>query len=156
MSPPKVPLVYRILFLYVDPFAALGGVLSTHFSPSNYLQGMSPSATQSTYSPQTQVIFDQLAATYFLFAFNEAVVLRVASELRVWKALLLGILICDVMHLYGSGVALGWDVFIRPWLWRVEDTVNLVMLYGLGIMRLAFLFEVGFEGRGDENKSKES
>src|SRR5436190_15183723 len=125
MAPPKIPLAYRILFLYIEPLAALGGAVSTHFFPSTYLLGMSPSATASTYSPQTQVVFDQLAATYFLFAFNEAVVLRVTSELKVWKAIVLGILLCDVMHLYGSGAAMGWDVFISPWLWRSEDTVNL-------------------------------
>jgi hypothetical protein len=153
MAPPKIPLAYRIVFLYLDPFAALGGAISAHFFPSDYLVGMSPSATASTYSPQTQVVFDQLAATYFLFAFNEAVVLRVTSELRVWKAILFGILLCDAIHLYGSGAAMGWDAFINPWLWRSADWVNLPMLYGLGVMRLAFLFEIGF---GSGNKTKES
>src|SRR5437667_6315759 len=101
MSHLQIPLPYRILLLYFEPLAALNGAFLAHFKPSDYLLVMSPSATASTYSPQTQIVYDQLAATYLLFAFNEAVVLRVTSELRVWKAIVLGILLCDAVHLYG-------------------------------------------------------
>lgn len=150
---PQIPLPYRILLLYFEPLAALNGAVMTHFFPSRYLLTMSPSATASTYSPQTQVVYDQLAATYVLFAFIEAVVLRVTSELNVWKAVVFGILICDVIHLYGSYASMGIEVFIRPWLWRAEDWVNFVMLYGPGMMRLGLLFEVGFKQTKTGKKS---
>ncbi|MCJ1317860.1 hypothetical protein MMC15_003187 [Xylographa vitiligo] len=141
----SIPLPYRILLLYVEPIAAFNGAILAHWFPAYYLAGMSPSATISTYSSPAQVIFDQLAACYFLFAFNEAVVLRSTSDLRVWKAIVLGILICDLIHLYGTWEALGvafWD----PKIWRFEDWVNLTMLYGPGGMRLAFLMGVGLKG----------
>lgn len=144
-----IPLPYRILLLYFEPVAALNGALITHFFPHHYLLGMSPTATSSSYNAASQIVYDQLAACYVLFAFNEAVVLRVTSELRVWKAMVLGILLCDLVHLYGSWTVMGTEMFVSPWLWRMEDWVNLAMLYGPGAMRLGLLFEVGFaNGKG--------
>lgn len=139
-SVPSIPLVYRLLLLYLEPLAAFNGAILSHFQPTLYLRTMSPRAV---YAPSSQVVFDQLAATYFLFAFNEAVVLRVANDLRVWKAMVLGILICDIIHLYGSWLALGTENMLNPWLWRWEDAVNIGMLVGPGAMRIAFLMGVG-------------
>ncbi|MCJ1263647.1 hypothetical protein MMC22_003517 [Lobaria immixta] len=153
---PKIPLPYRILLLYFEPLAALNGALIVHFFPSYYLLGMSPTANSLSYDPASQIVYDQLAATYTLFAFNEAIVLRQTSELRVWKAMVLGILLCDLVHLYGSWNVMGTQMFVRPWLWRIEDWVNLLMLYGPAAMRLGLLFEVGFvDGKG-KGKGKKS
>lgn len=146
---PTIPLPYRILLLYLEPFAALNGAVITHCFPNRYLRGMSPTATSLSYNPASQIIYDQLAGCYILFAFNEAVVLRQTSNLRVWKAMVLGILLCDMLHLYGSWSVMGTEMFVSPWLWRMEDWVNLVSLYGPAAMRLSFLFEVGFaDGMG--------
>ncbi|MCJ1389484.1 hypothetical protein MMC18_002341 [Xylographa bjoerkii] len=150
-----IPLPYRILLLYVEPVAAFNGAILAHFFPAFYLAGMSPSATTSSYSGPSQVIFDQLAACYLLFAFNEAVVLRSTSDIRVWKAMVLGILLCDVIHLYGTWEALG-AAFWDPRLWRMEDWVNLTMLYGPGGMRIALLMGVGLKDeKGRTGRRKE-
>jgi len=88
---------------------------------------MTPLATPVADSPHFRVIFDQLAATYFLFAFNEAVVLRLTADVRVWKALLFGIACCDAVHIWGTSQALGG-------------------LHVLISMRLAFCCGVGLGG----------
>ncbi|KAF4466084.1 hypothetical protein FALBO_7060 [Fusarium albosuccineum] len=138
----KIPFVYRALFLYFEPFAAFGGTLLLHFAPALFLNTMSPT---SKYAPDNQVIYDQLGATYTLFAFNEAVVLRITKDIRVWKAILIGILICDAMHLYGSWVALGGAIFWDPRAWRAEEWVNLGTLWGQAAVRVAFVAGVGLE-----------
>jgi hypothetical protein len=108
---------------------------------------MTPLATPVADSPHFRVIFDQLAATYFLFAFNEAVVLRLTADVRVWKALLFGIACCDAVHIWGTSQALGGlHVLISPGLWRWQDWVNLLMLYIPISMRLAFCCGVGLGG----------
>lgn len=153
----SIPLPYRILLLYVEPLAAFYGAILCHFFPSYYLAGMSPFAPSSFYTPYTQVIFDQLAACYVLFAFNEAIVLRSTSDRQVWKAVVLGILVCDCIHLYGTAGALG-ATFWDPRLWRMEDWANLGMLYGPGGMRVAFLMGVGMkngEGKSLTRNGKE-
>ncbi|PTB41830.1 hypothetical protein M441DRAFT_46939 [Trichoderma asperellum CBS 433.97] len=138
----KIPLAYRALFLYFEPAAALFGALLLHFRPEIFLNTMSPVAK---YATDNQVIYDQLFATYTLFAFNEAVILRITKDLRVWKALLVGILVCDAIHLYGSWAALGGAVFWDIRSWRPEDWANLGSLWGQAAVRVAFLAGVGLK-----------
>lgn len=145
----NVPLLYRLFFLYIEPIGALVGALQAHFTPTDFLVTFIQ-APPIPVQLQHQIVFDQLAATYFLFAFNEAVVLRSTHDLRVWKTIILGILICDLIHLYGSYCALGPEVFWNPLLWRWYDAVNLGMLWGPGGLRLAFLLGVGLEEGGKE------
>jgi len=137
---PTIPLIYKFVFLYFEPAGAILGAILLHFSPQVFLTGMAPTATSTT---SNQVIYDQLAATYLLFAFNEAVLLRVTNDLKIWKTLLTGILICDCVHLYGSWAALGPEMFWNPANWRWEDVVNLGSLWGQGALRVAFLTGVG-------------
>ncbi|UKZ94704.1 uncharacterized protein TrAFT101_009557 [Trichoderma asperellum] len=138
----KIPLPYRALFLYFEPAAAFFGALLLHFRPEIFLNTMSPVAK---YATDNQVIYDQLFATYTLFAFNEAVILRITKDLRVWKALLVGILVCDAIHLYGSWAALGGAVFWDVRSWRPEDWANLGSLWGQAAIRVAFLAGVGLK-----------
>jgi hypothetical protein len=139
----KIPFAYRALFLYFEPLAALSGALLLHFRPEVFLNTMSPVAK---YAPDNQVIYEQVAATYTLFAFNEAVILRITNDLRIWKALLIGILICDAIHLYGSWVALGGAIFWDIRSWRAEDWANLGTLWGQAAVRVAFLAGIGLKG----------
>lgn len=148
-DPAKVPFIYRFLFLYFEPFAALSGSALLHFLPQPFLTTMSEA---TTYTASHQVLYDMLAATYVLFAFNEAVVLRLTNDLTVWKAILCGILLCDSIHLYASWAALGGDVFWNPTLWRMEDAVNLGSLWIQGAIRVAFLYEIGFPRASGKGK----
>jgi hypothetical protein len=142
MSPPGIPLLHRFLLLYLEPVMALNGAFLAMFNPPLYLNTMTPTAV---YKPEWQCVLDQLAATYLLFAWVEAVVLRVSGELKVWKAVMIGILLCDVVHLYATAKALGPDVFFNPTLWRWEDGVNIGILVGMMPVRLGVVFELGFD-----------
>lgn len=114
---------------------------------------MSPLSTPSNYHPASQVIFDQVAACYFLFGWIEAVVLRSTNDLKVWKAVLLGILICDVLRLYGAWLAMGslfWDLGA----YRGEDWITIGSLIGLVVARTAFLMGMGLDEKGRVTKVK--
>ena len=136
----KVPFAYRALFLYFEPVGAFLGALLLLFRPASFLNAMAPAAK---YATDNQIIYDQLAATYLLFAFNEAIIFRITNDLRVWRGILIGILVCDAIHLFGSWAALGGAVFWDPRTWRLEDWVNLVSLWGQAAVRLAFVAGVG-------------
>jgi hypothetical protein len=144
-----IPFIYRFVFLFFEPAGALGGSLLLHFKPQPFLTTMSPNLT---YTASHQVLYDMLAATYVLFAFNEAVVLRLASNLKIWKAIMCGILLCDAIHLYGSWTALGGEIFWNPLLWRWEDAVNLGSLWLQGALRVALILEVGFPNGNRKSK----
>ena len=147
---PHIPLIYRVLLLWFEPLAAFNGAILCHFDAPSFLNTMSATAV---YTPSSQVIFDQLAATYTLFAFNEAVVLRISKDLKVWKAMILGILLCDTLHLYASWVVMGTELFVRPWLWRAEDAIAVGMLWVPIVIRIAFLLEVGIRRENDGKKT---
>src|SRR5436190_1542401 len=96
-----LPLPYRFFFLFLEPLLALAGAYVAHFQPQQYLHLTSPS-TFSASSPvplATQVVLSQLANLYFLFAVNEALVLRATADLRVWRTVLVALLVADVGHL---------------------------------------------------------
>jgi hypothetical protein len=96
---PGIPVLYRFVFLYFEPAGALLASVLLHFHPQPFLSAMSAAAA---YTANNQVVYDMLAATYILFAFNEAVLLRLTNDMTIWKTVLCGILLCDAVHLYGS------------------------------------------------------
>ena len=161
MSPPpthlSVPFPYRLLFLYIEPLGAFFGTIVNLTTPTTYLASLSPAAVPSTYDPLTYPIYAQLAGHLLLFAWLQAALLRSTNDLKVWKIVLAGIALCDVLHLWGSLIVLGsqgfWDV--RTWRW--EEWVSLGMLWGPGAMRVMFCAGVGLEeGGGDDKREKET
>ena len=156
MAPPvHIPRIYRLMFLWFEPFAAFNGARIVVFNPIWYLQSLSPGATASTYSPLDQPIYDQLAAHLLRFAWCEAVLLRITDDIRVWKYLLFGILLCDVVHLYASYQSLGAAVFFDPRKWRMEEWVNFLMLYIPGALRIGVCLGIGI-GSKEEAAKRES
>ena len=147
-----IPWPYTLFHLYLEPLFAFLGSLQAAFIPTQYLKVFTPRTYPSLSSNAQitrsvfQVPFDQVAACYVLFAWNEAITLRVArNDIRVWKAILGGIAVCDVLHLAGAYRAMGPEVFLNPALWRSEDWVNLLLLWPPLMMRVAFVLEVGVE-----------
>lgn len=150
MPPPdaflsRIPLAYRALLLYVEPLMAFNGSLLCLFFPRLFLHTFSP---YLAYHADDQIVYNQLAATYVLFAFNQAVVLRVARDLRVWKAMVLGILLCDSIHLWAGFDVMYKDGTASPRAWRPEDWVAVLSLAVPMSLRVAFLAGVGVREEG--------
>lgn len=137
-----IPTFYRVVLRWVDPALAAAGALLAVVDRPRYLYTMTPHVA---YHAGLQVLLDQLAGTYSMLAFNGAVVLRVAEDdVRVWDALELGILVCDLLHVWATARALGLDVLLSPAAWRFEDWINLLSLAGLALTRVSFLLRLGF------------
>lgn len=112
----RLPLYYHIFLLYIEPLSALLGAYYAYFHPYLYLYlthaASAPQSSSSSSSPissvlsiatvplATRVALAQLANLYLLFAINEGLVLRATRDVRVWKALLFGLLIADLGHLW--------------------------------------------------------
>lgn len=151
-SSSRIAPAYRLLFLYAEPFAALYGALLAARAPLKYLYLVSPGGGPAHYHPSLQVVLDQLAATYFLFAFNEAVVLRIAGDggssgnakVRVWSAMLCGMLLCDLLHINAARNSLGgWAALLDLAGWRFEEWVVMVPTCLFAAARVAFLLGFG-------------
>lgn len=115
-----LPFFYRFVLLYLEPFFALNGAYLTIFTPSEFAAKVTHSTTN--YLPENNYLYTQLGGTWICFAFNEAVVLRLADDLRVWKLLCWGMLICDVVNHIGSVQSLGgWEQWSNFGAWELYD-----------------------------------
>ncbi|KAH8658821.1 hypothetical protein BGZ60DRAFT_339933, partial [Tricladium varicosporioides] len=139
----KLPRLYSLFFLVIEPLSALVGAYYAHFQPSTYLTLTNPSSPASKNLPlSTNIVLTQLANLYLLFALNEALVLRSTSDLTVWRTVLVGLLIADFGHLY-SVKSLGLGIYWKLWEWNSMAWGNVGFVYAGACMRMCFLSGVG-------------
>ncbi|KAF1929715.1 uncharacterized protein M421DRAFT_419501 [Didymella exigua CBS 183.55] len=150
MTPPNIPRVYRWWHLWIEPAAALGGSRLLWCLPETYHEYMPITAE---WSPKSKIIYDQLAACYLLFAFNQAITLRVVHDVYVWKVLLFGMALSDAAHVYSLWAEMGASVFLSPGGWRTKDWVTVVTTAGPFFLRVAFILGIGLAGSKKERKS---
>ena len=148
-----IPLFYRYFFLWIEPASALVGAYYAFFQQQAYLNlTHAPSAPLTGISLSSQIVLNQLANLYFLFALNEGLVLRATSDPKVWRILLFGLLVADFGHLY-SVSPLGTEVFWNLRNWNAIDWGNVGFVYVGACTRISFLLGIGLP---DGKKSKSS
>jgi hypothetical protein len=145
-APSRIPLLYRLFFLYIEPVATAVGAYYAWFDQKAYMHLTVPSVLGTTLSTRESIVLYQLANLYFVFALNEALVLRATNDLKVWKIFLLGLLIADFGHLF-SVHDVGLSVYWECWNWNSMMWGNLGFVYVGATMRACFLNDVGFAGR---------
>ena len=153
-----IPLLYRLFFLYIEPVATAVGAYYAALDQKAYMHLTLPSVAGSvigtTVSTRESIVLYQLANLYFVFALNEALVLRATNDLKVWKVFLLGLLIADFGHLF-SVHEVGLEVYWRFWEWNSRMWGNLGFVYVGATMRACFLSGIGFGG-GQKRKGIKS
>jgi hypothetical protein len=152
-----IPLLYRLFFLYIEPIATAVGAYYAALDQRAYMHLTLPSAGSSllgtSISTRESIVLYQLANLYFVFALNEALVLRATNDVRVWKVFLFGLLLADFGHL-ASVAPVGLDVYYRFWEWNSMYWGNLGFVYVGAAMRSCFLMGVGFAGPRKAARSK--
>lgn len=148
------PTIYKLFFLYIEPISALVGAYYAHFQQAQYLHmTSSPTASAPQFYvfdtlakvPTVVMTLSQLANLYLLFAINEALVLRSTRDLNVWRALLIGLLIADVGHLWSVMPLFSKGVYWRFWEWNAMYWGNIGFVYVGASMRVAFLAGLGID-----------
>lgn len=137
--------LYRIFFLYLEPFSTIVGAFYAYVLPQTYLElthAASAPLTLFQVPTGTKVALAQLANLYFLFALNEGLVLRSTDDVRVWKTLLFGLLVADLGHLF-SCYELGMHKYWQVWEWNSMDAGNIGFVYLGALMRVSFLCGFG-------------
>lgn len=144
MTPRNIPLFYTLWHLYIEPLAALAGIYQLHCAPTLYHNFMPASAS---YNPTSQIVYDQLASTYLLFAFIEGVVLRAVEDMRTWRYILFGFALCDVGHCYAAWCEMGTRGVLDLAAWTAGDWVTNVFNVLPLLTRGAFLMGAGLGER---------
>ena len=139
----QVASVYKYFFLYIEPIATLVGAYYSSFQQQTYLDLTHASSVPISGTPTAvKVVLLQLSNLYFVFAINEALVLRATSDLKIWRTLLFCLLIADVGHLC-SVSALGSQIYWYVPGWNAIDWGNVAFVYCGASIRLAFLLGYG-------------
>ena len=143
----SLPLPYTLFFLLIEPLSALVGAFYAQCQQPTYLTLLSAPSADLHPAAQgvpvsTSVALSQLANMYLFFALNEALVLRATADIRVWRAVLLVLLVADFGHLYAMK-GLGLSVFYRAWEWNAAGWGNIGFVYAGAMMRTCFLTGVG-------------
>jgi len=148
-----LPLPYTLFFLYIEPFSTIVGAIYAHFAQHTYLQlTHAPSAPILSAVPTaTSIALTQLANLYLAFTLNEALVLRATRDVRVWRALLFGLLVADFGHLYSVNLK-GLQVYYDVLGWNAIDWGNVAFVYCGATMRICFLLGVGLGGKSEKKR----
>jgi len=143
-SAAAIPVLYRLVFLYIEPLSTLVGAVYAQCQQPLYLQlTHAASAPLQTVPVGTSIVLTQLANLYLLLCINEALVLRSTTDLKVWKTFLFGLLVADFGHLYSVRAVGSW-VFWKFWEWNAIDIGNVPFVYFLALVRILFFAGVGF------------
>ena len=135
--------IYKGFFLYLEPFFASVGAYYAFHQPQTYLElTHAPTAPKYGIPTSTQIILNQLANLYLLFAINEAFVLRATSDLKVWRTVIIGLLVADLGHLYSIS-SLGLHIYWSVKHWNAIDWGNIGFVYMGAVMRVSFLIWPG-------------
>jgi len=153
------PLVYRLFFLYIEPVATAVGAYYAHFQQLEYLKLTEPSTAATVLGVSTveSIVLTQLANMYFVFALNEALVLRTTANRNVWSVFLFGLLLADFGHIYSVRV-MGIETYWRFWEWNSIYWGNLGFVYVGAMLRMSFLAGLGISAQSSAaaRKNKQS
>ncbi|KAJ6438464.1 hypothetical protein O9K51_09056 [Purpureocillium lavendulum] len=159
MSPPPpnttsvVPLAYVLFFKYMDPLTALYGAWLHLATPAEAARALAPGAA---HDPAQAFVYRQAGGLALAVAALAALVPRVSTDLRVWRALQASLLLADAAALSGAYEALRrggrlWPLDVGGrW---TDDDVAVVGSYAvITLVRALFVLGVGFAREGKTDK----
>lgn len=163
-----IPLTYRILLTILEPLFALNGAAMTLFNPASYLGMMTRGAATTSYNPDTQFLYTELAGAWLYFAFAKAVILGYshAADVRLWRLLCAGVLLSDAAYCLsivqaspGGGNWESWVGSLVAGEWTLNDWLVVLSSVVPAFVRVLVVFGIGIKEDGDmkaESSSKKS
>ena len=144
----SIPYLYRFLLTNIESLAALGGIILILTQPGYYVSGMTREAL-TTYPEAYNFLLWQIAGGWAFIVFTEAVTLRLVDDLRVWKFLCAGILMCDAFYTHSTAMAVGgWAEWLTLGKWTGQDWVAAVMTWPFVLTRVAIVLGLGVRTEG--------
>lgn len=147
----NVHVFYRFWFLWLDPVVLIGSVYALLFTPQVMLDAFIP-PPQSAYNPSQGFLLHQLAALFAFVAIILGGVLRVSKDIRVWRVVILAVLVVDVAMLTSNYASLKQQGRLSLGAMRSADWSNILFTGLVTPIRVFFLAGVGVS----DVKSKKS
>jgi hypothetical protein len=146
----RIPAIYRLVFLFVEPASILLGAGAAFFFPAYYLSLTHAASAPSVLPTSTAIVMTQLSNLYLGLALLEATVLRITSDIKVWSVFLFALLVADLGHLYSVAPA-GPSMYWAYSSWNAIDWGNVPFVYFLAIVRICLLMRLGFDNATDKD-----
>jgi hypothetical protein len=153
----RIPLFYRIFFLYIDPLICLSEIYLFFFDYNTYIQNGVPNIISSrittTTTPSRLVEHLTIAlGSYSVFVFAMQVLLLhqfkdapQGLNVKIWRIVQFGILLIDLGLFYGLYTADS-KAALDVNRWNSKDWANNGILGILVVIRSAFLVRLGGVG----------
>jgi hypothetical protein len=141
---------YRIWFTTIDPVLSLSGAVCNLFAPAAILRSYSPSLV---FPPATETTVLLYTAAGFLaghMLLSIGLLRAKPNDVTVWRAFQANSSIVDFFMIAGLAQAASVQGRLNLRTWRAEDWINVCVLFGVAIIRLAFLAGMGMSKRGRE------
>jgi hypothetical protein len=152
-----LPFSYRLILTTIEPILAINGAITTGFTPAWYLSiltrgggagggGGNGNNNGPTFDPKTSFLYTELSGAWLMFAFNEALVLRLVDDIRIWTLLCWGMLLSDLCYCHSCAQAVGgWSEWVQVGNWTVEDWTVLVTTLPPMLVRILVVLRIGFK-----------
>ncbi|ETN46715.1 uncharacterized protein HMPREF1541_00904 [Cyphellophora europaea CBS 101466] len=148
--------LYAIIFTYIEPFLALGGVIQTLSFPFSYIAISHPTihtalSPHPHLHPQLQTLFTCIAGGWSILTFNDIVTLRVFSrDPKVWRCVLAAHLCSDLLYVLALAQDVGYAHALDPRLWSRKEWFTNVLTLPFMWAKMAFLVGVGVDSDARE------
>ena len=137
-----IPLIYRLVLTFIEPFFAACGALLVFRTPEKYLATMTRDGMSFT-EPST-FLYTQLGGAWLFFAFVEVVLLRVLDDRRLWRLLCAGMLLSDLPYCHSAAQAVGgWSSWLDLRAWTSEDHVVFWSTMPMALVKVLIVLGVG-------------
>lgn len=148
----RIPWYYRLTFNYIEPSLAVLGALANFVFPEENINSQTPFAGRHYSHAATALapLAVQISGGWLLLAFHDLVTLRYTRDVNIWRLVLAGGLISDVIYTYSLWMDPAnnrWTIFASGTSIFLHVTTVCPML-----LKVAFLLGVGLD-TGSKKKS---
>ncbi len=144
----RIPIFYRIFFLYIDPLLCLSGIYIFFFDHPTYIASGTPHSISvdisnpSILSPLERYLLYALGSYSLCIFAIQTLLLRQFPDVKLWRHVMFAILLIDLGLLYGvyqADPVAFWNVKG----WTEGDWTNNGILGMVIVIRTAFLVGLG-------------
>lgn len=138
MALPNIHFFYRFWFLWLDPVILGVTVYALVSTPQVVLDAFIP-PPPSAYDPNQGFLHHQLAALFTFVAIILGGVLRISKEIRVWRVVIMAVLVVDIAMLANNYASLKQQDRLNLGAMRLADCSNIIFTGFVTIIRVFFL-----------------
>ena len=145
---PRIPPIYRAIFIALDIILPLTGILLNTFSPLTALQNYTPTPSPAI-NPETYVLLDCTSGFFAALCFiNVYLLVYRPHDVVVWRGVVGGVLLQDLFMVGGFLREMRLRQAMGVTVWTGADWGNVGGYTAIAIVRGLFVMGVGMGGTG--------